>query len=168
MFTCREYRKRGGILDWSRSISLGLTPSLCRQLIIPSLWQIRQQLESTGNTSLSSEYSITQRATFLPTPRRLRRKLSHSMSSIFFSGLRVGFPKLLVMERRISFMEKAFSFCNPYGERTFLSLRRGAFNISSKLGNSLFRARNIRRHIFSFRFMLHMIKTSSPRGFFLL
>ena len=55
-------------------------PSLVVVRIQPSRLATRQQWVSTGKTSRSSEYIMTQRATFFPTLGRVVRKASHSTS----------------------------------------------------------------------------------------
>ncbi len=93
-FTCNENRTCKGIPDWTRSMSRGehdLSGRVGRTH--PKRRHIRQQFESTGKTARTSEYIMTHRALFFPTPGSDPRYSSHSASLIARSGESVGAPK---------------------------------------------------------------------------
>ena len=93
MFTCSENLHSDGIFSCSRSMSRLLhTPSLDVGRTHPSRRQILQQWVSTGKTSRASEYIITHRATFVPTPGNEVKNASQSSLLIRRSGASVTFP----------------------------------------------------------------------------
>src|SRR5690606_26312945 len=88
--TCKLNRRSGGMPACTRSISRGehdLSARVARTQL--KRRQIRQQFESTGNMLRPSEYIMTQRAVFLPTPGSDIRYSSHSMSAIARNGANV-------------------------------------------------------------------------------
>ena len=74
---------------------------------------MRQQCTSTGKVLRPSEYIITQRATFLPTPGRLVKRRSHSASLIRRRGASVGLPNCAVVFCIMALMAHAFFFAKP-------------------------------------------------------
>jgi hypothetical protein len=121
------------------------TPSLDLDRTQPNRRQILQQWVSTGNTSRPSEYIITHRATFVPTPGKEVRNVSHSSLFIICSGASVTFPNWAWMPRQIFRMALDFVGDNPPGFSTFAMVLALADAKSSKRGNAQRRAAKVRR-----------------------
>jgi hypothetical protein len=116
---------------------------------------------STGNTSRHSEYIITQRATFNPTPGSAVKNTSHSWSDMRRSGANVILPKRFAISPQIFLTILDFVGDSPPGFSGLAISFALANPKSANRGNVRRRAAKVSRYLISSVCTLHRINSSS-------